>query len=579
MLKHLTHLYGSDAARCFQQIAELAGRHDLPVREPAGDLWNERDVVLITYGDQIRRSDVSPLKALAAFLRGNRLCELINTVHILPFCPYSSDDGFSVIDYRQVDPQLGTWDDVAELGRSCSLMFDLVLNHCSRRSNWFEQYLSGREPYDGYFIEVDPATDLSGVTRPRSTPLLTPLETSRGTRHVWTTFSDDQIDLNFANPRVLIEMLDVLLLYVARGARIIRLDAIAYLWKKIGTSCIHLPETHTVVKLMRDLLDELAPGTILLTETNVPHAENVSYFGAGDEAQMVYQFSLAPLLLDAFLTGDAGPFTEWLASLETTRPGRTFFNFTASHDGIGVRPLEGLVSNDRLAGLVDAVHKRGGLVSTRRNSDGGMSPYELNITYFSALGEPDGLSAELHARRFLTSQAVMLALQGIPGIYFHSLVGTPNDNEGVKRTGRSRTINRRKFRDEELRRILHDEHSAQRLVFDGYRRLLATRIGQSAFHPDAGQDVVDLGNSALIAFRRTSLDGRQTVVDGRQTVVDGRHTVLVLANVSDQTVCVDLSALDGFHVAVELITGQSVTGSSFQLAPFASAWLSSAIDG
>ena len=581
LLKRLTHLYGGDAPDCCRRIEELTGRYDLP-KDPrnlqdSGDLWDERDVVLITYGDQIRRpdrhcrTDLPPLQALKSFLEDHRLSELINTVHILPFCPYSSDDGFSVIDYRQVDPQLGTWDDVADLGRLCSLMFDLVLNHCSQQSEWFQQYLAGRQPYDKYFVEADPTADLSGVTRPRSLPLLTPFEAGpaspdrRGTRHVWTTFSADQVDLNFANPEVLVEMLDVLLFYVARGARIVRLDAIAYLWKEIGTTCIHLPQTHTVVKLMRDLLDELAPGTILLTETNVPHAENVSYFGEGDEAQMVYQFSLAPLLLDAFLTGDAGPLTTWLAGLEQTRPGTTFFNFTASHDGIGVRPLEGLVSDERLARLVDAVRKRGGLVNTRRNPDGSDSLYELNITCFSALGEPGGLSADLHARRFLTSQAVMLALRGIPGLYFHSLVGTPNDMKGVERTGRSRSINRRKFTDDELRQILGDEHSAQRLVFDGYRRLLAARISQSAFHPDAGQDVVDLGNTALIAFRRTSLDGRQTI--------------LVLANVSDQTVSVDLSPMDDLRAATDLIGGTPVAENSFQLPPFAGAWLSAVSRG
>ena len=620
LLKRLTHLYGGDAPDCCRRIEELTGRYDLP-KDPrnlqdSGDLWDERDVVLITYGDQIRRpdrhcrTDLPPLQALKSFLEDHRLSELINTVHILPFCPYSSDDGFSVIDYRQVDPQLGTWDDVADLGRHCSLMFDLVLNHCSQQSEWFQQYLAGRQPYDKYFVEADPTADLSGVTRPRSLPLLTPFEAGpaspddkpaspdrRGTRHVWTTFSADQVDLNFANPEVLVEMLDVLLFYVARGARIVRLDAIAYLWKEIGTTCIHLPQTHTVVKLMRDLLDELAPGTILLTETSVPHAENVSYFGEGDEAQMVYQFSLAPLLLDAFLAGDAGPLTAWLASLEQTRPGTTFFNFTASHDGVGVRPLEGLVSDERLARLVDAVRERGGLVNTRRNPDGSDSPYELNITYFSALslrsstrgtgeegrgdagtrgrGEEVLFAASplrrvspspgLHARRFLASQAVMLALRGIPGVYFHSLIGTPNYSEGVEQTGRSRTINRRKFTDDELQQILDDEHSAQRLVFDGYRRLLAVRIDQPAFHPEADQQVVDLGNPALIAFRRTSLDGRQTI--------------LVLANVSGQTVSVDLSPMDDFHAATDLISGTPVAENNFQLPPFAAAWLSAASDG
>ncbi|MGH7202614.1 MAG: alpha-amylase family glycosyl hydrolase, partial [Planctomycetaceae bacterium] len=328
VLEKLNRLYGADGPAVFEGIAQLTDRYaGLPAR-PGGELWSERDIVLITYGDQVRSPGRTPLAALDDFLRESGLAEVINTVHVLPFCPYSSDDGFSVIDYRAVDPHLGTWADVARLGGSFDLMFDLVLNHVSKHSRWFQEFLAGREEYANYFLTMDPSTDLSAVTRPRSTPVLTPFETAAGTQHMWTTFSDDQVDLNFANPAVLLEMLDVLLLYIERGARIIRLDAIAYLWKTPGTSSIHLPETHTIVKLMRDLVDELAPGTILLTETNVPHAENVSYFGSGDEAQMVYQFSLPPLLLDAFLTGDAGPFMFWLEGLEPPGRGETFFNFT-----------------------------------------------------------------------------------------------------------------------------------------------------------------------------------------------------------------------------------------------------------
>ncbi|MFQ5735047.1 MAG: sugar phosphorylase, partial [Planctomycetaceae bacterium] len=343
-------------------------------------------------------------------------------------------------------------------------------------------------------------------------------------------FGPDQVDLNYANPDVLLEILDVLLQYVRRGARIIRLDAIAYLWKTPGTSCIHQPQTHEVVKLMRTLLDAVAPGTILLTETNVPHAENVSYFGTGDEARMVYQFSLAPLLLDAFLTGDAGPFREWLTGLGRPPAGATYFNFTASHDGIGVRPLEGLVPAERVAALVESARNRGGRIGTRRQPDGSDSPYELNLTYLSALRpcpicEGPGGDDATHVRRFLASQSVMLSLAGIPGIYFQSLVGTPNDTEGVERTGQARSINRRKFQRAELDALLNDEESPQHHVFDGYCRLLQTRIAQPAFHPDAPQEVVQAGTDAVIAFRRGGSDVAQRIlvtvnVSGKEVSLD-----------------------------------------------------------
>jgi sucrose phosphorylase len=315
------------------------------------------------------------------------------------------------------------------------------------------------------------------------------------------------------------------------------------------------------VKLLRDILAEFAPGTILLTETNVPHRENVSYFGNADEAQMVYQFSLAPLLLDAFLTGDAEPLNEWLRSLEPAGAGMTVFNFTASHDGIGVRPLEGLVSQKRLDRLIEAVRLRGGHVSTKRETTGSNSPYELNITYFSALSDPEKSDPELSVRRFLSSQAVMLALQGVPGIYFHSLVGTENDFNVVEQTGRSRSINRRKFARNELENILAEDHSTQRRVFDGYRNMIRTRIHQPAFHPDAAQKVIDLNEPAIISFLRTSLDESQNV--------------FVLTNVSGVPVSVDLSAFEHLNLSVDLLGGETLQNHRLTIASYSAAWLSS----
>ena len=505
----LKFLYGQRAAEAQAALRPVLERHEVAT-EPA--TWSERDVVLITYGDQVRTIDGPALSGLQEFLTSENLTDVINTVHILPFCPYSSDDGFSVIDYRQVQPDIGDWSHVRELSSHVNLMFDLVLNHCSQQSDLFKKYLAGEEPYTRYFVEGDPHADLSQVTRPRSLPLLTAYETSRGTRHVWTTFSADQVDLNFADPAVLAEFIDILLFYVQQGARIVRLDAIAYLWKEVGTSCIHLPQTHEVVKLMRDVLDAVAPHVLLLTETNVPHAENVSYFGNGDEAHMVYQFSLPPLLLDAFLSQDASALRNWLGGSAETPSGTTFFNFTASHDGVGVRPLEGLVSQERFERLVKAAKERGSLIGTKRNADGTDTPYELNIAYVDALGEPGGIDPALHARRFLSSQAIMLALPGVPGIYFHSLVGTQNDTEGASVSGIARRINRRKFDLEELRQRLRDADSLQARIFHGYQHLLGTRIQQPAFHPDACCELVDLDSTSLLAFRRTSLDDSQRIL-------------------------------------------------------------------
>jgi len=565
----LKMLYPGRVDEVAERLDELASQYqDLPKRD-ADRLWDEKDIVLITYGDQVRGGEGAALAAQTDFLLNHALKEGLSTVHLLPCFPYSSDDGFSVIDYREIDPAVGAWDDVEALGEHFDVMYDLVLNHCSQHSEYFKNYLSGIEPYNNFFIEADPSDErLAMVTRPRSLPLLTTYATSRGQKHVWTTFSDDQVDLNFAEPDVLVEMFDVLLTYAKKGGRIIRLDAIAYLWKKLGTNCIHLPETHAAVKLMRVLLDELSPGTILLTETNVPHSENVGYFGdnvpgenRGDEAQMVYQFSLSPLLFDAFLHEDATYLVRWLSKLEHFGGARTYFNFTASHDGIGVRPLEGLVPPERVDQLVEAVLARGGRVSTRRKPDGSDSPYELNITYFSAMaaGETgDAGSDDRPVARFLASQAIMLALRGIPGVYFHSLVGTPNYLEGMAETGRARTINRRKFELDELEQIVGDKSSPQGRVFDAYRNLLKVRRQQPAFHPDAKQSVFGDAPPQLVAFARRSVDGSQTI--------------LVACNTSTTPVELPAAARVLCPKGTDLITGESIS-TDRPLPPLRTVWL------
>ncbi|MAT73207.1 MAG: sugar phosphorylase [Planctomycetaceae bacterium] len=555
-----------------QQLAPYLGEvHPTPAAR-----WSERDVVLITYADQVRDDagiGRSPLTTLHDWLRQRELTDALSTVHLLPFCPYSSDDGFSVIDYLAVDPDSGSWHDIAALGDDFDLMFDLVLNHISQHSDWYQAYLRSEPPYDRYFIAADPTLDYSQVVRPRSLPLLTPAEvaTPAGpeTRHVWTTFSDDQIDLNYAEPAVLATMLRILVEYARRGARIIRLDAVAFLWKELGTSCLHLPQTHEIVKLMRDVLEALAPGTLVLTETNVPHAENISYFGGdpsaspgqaapGDEAHMVYQFSLPPLLLEAFLSGDASAIGAWLSDLAPPPPGCTFFNFTASHDGVGVRPLEGLVSAERFDCLVDAVKRRGARINTRRRPDGSDAPYELCIAYFDALA-PDSGDGELHVRRFLASQAVMLALQGMPAVYFHSLVGTPNDTAGADATGINRRINRRKYGCNELDALVDDPLGTQHAVFERYRTMLRHRIAEPAFHPDAAQQVVPQAAPSVLAWQRTSCDGA--------------HCVLAAVNFAEEAAT--LQRPPEFQGATaDLISGELIAaGESLALAPGQAVWL------
>jgi sucrose phosphorylase len=559
MRGRLNRLYGPQrAAQCIERLVAMTGRYGIGygTASPQTALWDEKTAVLITYADTVQRDGERPLVTLNGLAK-KYFEGVFSIIHILPFCPWSSDDGFSVIDYRQVKSDYGKWAHIGELGTRFNLMFDLVLNHVSRKSSWLKHYSTGIAPYRDYFIEADPATDLSAVVRPRNLPLLTAVHVNGNEKHLWTTFSDDQIDLNFANPDVLFEFLDILLFYIANGANIIRLDAIAYLWKQPGTACIHLPQTHEIVKLMRDLLDMVSPGTILLTETNVPHKENISYFGDGDEARMVYNFSLPPLLLHALRTGNARHLTEWAETVCETPDGCTWFNFTASHDGIGVRPLSGLIPDSEIDALAEQMKQLGGQVSTKRNADGSESPYELNITYFDALGGDDHQLA-----RFLCSQTVALGLKGVPAVYFHSLTATPNDQNGFKETGRARSLNRKKWNADELETRLAGQNTTAQ-SFGEISSRLKIRRKHPAFHPDAAQRVLDLGDD-LFAFVRTAPGGEAIVCisnfsnDWKEIRLDGHAPEIA-----------------GAAPCTDLLSGTRFSGANkaLPLDPFQTVWL------
>ena len=535
--KHFDVIYGKDAVDdCMKRTKYLLNRYGLSPAKKISfhDVWTHKDAILITYGDMVQPEIGEPVSKLSKqhlFLK-KTLKEHFSTVHILPFFPSSSDDGFSVVDYRRVDVRLGGWDDIKEMSGDFRLMGDLVMNHISRHSDWFKQYLAKQEPYTDFFIEVDPKIDLSDVTRPRSSPLLTPVHTKKGEKFVWSTFSDDQIDVNFANRDVLFEYLDIFFFYLSKGLSVIRLDAVAFIWKEIGTNCIHLEQTHEIVKLVRTLTDCFAPEATIITETNVPHKENISYFGDGDETHMVYQFSLPPLLLHAILTENSSYLTEWVKTLKPLPDNCTYFNFTSSHDGIGVRPLEGLVPQDEFASLVESIRKKGGFVSEKKNPDGSLSPYELNITYFDAFSGING-SQSLQERRYICSQIISMSLKGVPGIYFHNLTATRNNLQGVSITGRYRTINRKKWYYEELTGELSDPDSTTHRIFNKMKQIIAARKKHPAFHPFGRQSVADLGNDLFCLLR---WDPAET------------EKILVLANLTNNDKEVNLK---GFELPVK----------------------------
>ena len=538
----------SRQARAREKIRTVLARHSVcPGRD---EPLSERTCLLITYADTLVRRQEPGLQTIKKFLDAH-VGKAVSGVHLLPMYPYSSDDGFSVTDYLTINPALGSWQDADALAGEYDLMFDAVINHISRESSWFQSFLAGKEPYSRYFITADPAADYHLVTRPRSRPLLTPFKTASGTQYLWTTFSEDQIDLNYHCEDLLAEIIDVLLFYTEHGCRFIRMDAVGFLWKQPGTSCMHLPQTHALVKLLRLILEAYAPGTRIITETNVPQAENIRYFGDGtDEANLVYQFPLPPLTLFTMLRGNAEVLKAWLSSLPVLHDGTTFFNFLSSHDGIGLRPTEGILTREEQQFLVDAVLRSGGEVSYKDNGDGSRSPYELNINYQDALASPED-SDSIRISRFLAAETILISLQGVPGIYLHSLLGSRNDYYGKSVSGIPRRINREKLDADQLETALSSDTN-RRIIFDELLRRLKIRRLHPAFSPSAPQRVLPSCPGVLALERQNTVQ---------------KERILVFINVS----CACCTVYSGVR-GTDLLTGCPL-GPDVRLEPLQCVWL------
>ena len=530
-------------------------------KKKTGQAYQASDVILITYGDQFRQLGISPLSALNKVIN-EKLAEAISGVHLLPFYPSSSDGGFSVIDYNQVDPAIGCWEDLNAYRKD--LMFDAVFNHISAKSEWFEKWKQGDEEYRDFFIAFDrPDQDhLDKVIRPRALPLLTPFETSQGKKWVWTTFSQDQIDLNLANPKVLEKLIDTFLLYLEKGAKYIRIDAVPFFWKELGTSCAHHPKTHALVKLLRAIVEELNSQAVIITESNVPHLDNISYFGNGyDEAHMVYNFSMAPLIWHANLIKSAKYLHAWSSRLDPLGENNCFFNFTATHDGIGLMPLKGILAEQEIDQLCQETIKRDGRINYKFNSDGSRSAYEATITWASALKE-EGISSELWARKVVSSHLAMASFPGVPGVYIHNFLGTLNWLEGVENTAHNRDINRRKFTLAELEQVLLDPFHAQ--IFSALKNGLAIRRQQNAFAP-LGPKIDFAIDERLWSFLRISPDQKEKL--------------LVVYNLSDQVISFELKSEyfqqhKSCHAQDLLEQGRIYkSGERVSIAPFGVMWL------
>lgn len=531
----------------------------------------EKHMVLITYGDNVKGAGPTPLASLHHFVntyyRG-----MVNTLHILPFFPYSSDRGFAVIDFRRVDANLGSWDDIRGKKRQYDLMFDAVINHCSARSEMFSEFLNGNPLYKDFFISYDSPEKLTEdqrrkIFRPRTSDILTRFETIEGPRYVWTTFSEDQIDLNYRNPAVLLQVIESLLFYVRRGADILRLDAVTYIWAEPGTESIHLKQTHEIVKLLRDVMDCVASGVAIVTETNVPHSDNVSYFGDGfDEAHMVYNFALPPLVLHTFYRGDSSALSLWAQTMATPSDQTVFLNILDTHDGIGLMGVKGILPEEDIRYIVETARQRGGLVSCKMTPDRTEEPYEINSTWWSAVTpDTNEESLDLKVRRYLASRSIALVLQGVPGIYIHGALGSTNDRSAFEVSGIKRDVNRGVIDARDVEKALQDPGSKLSLLYGHGNVQIRVRRQERAFHPRGSQRVLML-SPKVFAVLRGSPGG-------------GEH-ILAVTGVTGQTVevCVRLKDLgSGRAHWKDLLSGRQWTAAggvlSLTIEPYGIVWL------
>ena len=471
--------------------------------------WNESDIFLISYGDSIVSAKDKKLKTLKNFV-DEFLKPHFSNIHILPFFPFDSDDGFSITDYKKVRDDLGNWEDISLLSKDYRVMADIVINHASKQSEYFQEFIRGNFEYKDFFISLDEDEGFEEVVRPRSSDLFQEVEISNQKKYLWCTFSHDQIDLNFKNPRVLLFFIRLIYLYLRHGIKVFRLDAVAFLWKEKSTNCLNLPQTHEVVKLIRTILDNYNQNNLLITETNLPNLENLSYFGNGDEANAIYNFTLPPLLLWTLLMGDSTALRKWSMGMPPAKEHTTYFNFIASHDGIGLRPTENILTDQERGTLIDIVKEFGGVISNRKKPDGTETVYELNIALLDAMkGTFKGID-HMQVDRFIACHAIMLSLEGIPAFYIHSVLGTTNDYELMKKNSQNRSINRKSWDINEIKNKLLDDKSINNQVYKSIINLVKIRKKQPAFHPNAIQFTFNLGKN-FFGIWRQSIDKKQSI--------------------------------------------------------------------
>ncbi len=525
--------------------------------------WNESHSVLITYADSIYKNGEATLITLSDLL-SKYFGSLSTVVHILPFLKSTSDGGFAVSSYDSLEEKFGVWDDLKSISKNHDLMADLVLNHVSSSHPWVQEFIKSQEPGISNVFSPKQNLDWSNVVRPRSSSLFSQINTEDGPKQVWTTFGPDQIDLNWHNPKMTLEFLNLIITYLSNGIKWLRLDAVGFIWKESGTTCLHLPKAHSIVKLLRVLLNNLLAEGVLITETNVPQKENLSYLIPDDEAHMAYNFPLPPLLLEAIITSRADILNSWIFDWPILPEDTTLFNFTASHDGVGLRALEGLMNEQRIKDLLINCEKRGGLVSHRRLSNGDDKPYELNISWWSAMEDSSRDAKRFQYERFILSQLLVMALKGVPAFYLPALLASENDIKSFSKTGQRRDLNREKFKSENLLSILNNPDSNANKNLKYLRNAMDVRSELKQFHPCSEMKCLSKGRSDIVVIKRSK----------------GPESVFAIHNMTENKINYQLNdndlpkIIDNDCNTQDFLTSTKYNCKNISLDPFQVIWLS-----
>ena len=466
--------------------------------------WSENTVLLITYADNINKGVTGKTISDFILFYQKYFSTFIDTIHFLPFFTSSGDGGFSVKDHEEIDPAYGNWKEISGFSKNATIMTDLVLNHASSQGKWYRNFIENKRPGKDYFFTIDNNYDCSNVIRPRDHELLKDIKLEIGNKKLWCTFSYDQIDLNFRNPDVLLEFVKLIIKLSSYGVKIFRLDAVAFIWKESGTTCLNLPQTHEIIKLLRDIVDQLDENIVIVTETNLPKNENLSYFGKNDEAHWIYNFSLPPLIIYTFLFGDSSSITKWSMKMPPAQFGNAYLNFIASHDGIGMRPAEGVLSDEDINNMLTRLKKNGSEFSMRKLKGTEDKVYEANISLFSALQNIDTDSNGIFALdRFIAAHCIILAIEGVPAFYFNSFFGTKNDKQSYLKSGIKRDLNRHKWNFSDLVSKIDDDQTHEFKCFSILKELISIRKFQPAFHPNATQFTLNIDQSVFAVWRQS----------------------------------------------------------------------------